>query len=171
MGERERIKPTKRYPASKKERKKVVNISRQFFENIIFNRVEHVEFKDLVIYVVDNIACIVELGEKKFPHLLCLLKKKPTIVLPKVIVDRGATVAVGRGADLMVPGIRRIEGSFGKGSIVVIIDEESGIPVAVGEALMSSEEILERISTIKRGRAIKVIHRPGDKIWRMGEAL
>lgn len=168
----EGLKPSKRYPASKKERRLV---ARYLMDMLGLDSepgsVEHVEYKGFTVYVVDGLPCIVEAEGERFPHLLCLVRRRTPGRLPRVVVDRGATAAVGRGADLMVPGIRRVEGEFGEGDIVVIVDEATGIPVAVGRALMSSREVLERLEGERRGRAVKVIHRPGDLLWRLGESL
>lgn len=171
-GKEARLKPSKRYPASKKERKRVAKYLEELLgSGASADNVEHVEFKEYTIYVVDGLPCIVEEDDVRYPHLLCLVRKRTTSNLPKVIVDRGATSAVGRGADLMVPGIRRVEGEFSPGDIVVIVDEEANIPVAIGKAIMGSEEILEKLEGERRGKAIKVIHRPGDLLWKLGEAL
>ena len=166
------LKPSKRYPASKKEKKRVAKALSSLFQGLTPENVEHVEFRDgTVMYVVDGTPCIIIVGDRVIPHLKCLLTRRTSITLPLVIVDRGATAAVGRGADLMVPGIRRVEGEFEVGDLVVVVDEEARVPVAVGEALMSSSEILEKLAGERRGKAVRILHRPGDKYWKMAEAL
>lgn len=171
-GRENRLRPSKRYPASKKERRSVSRYLEWLLgESGTAVNVEHVEYKNYTIYVVDGLPCIVEEDDARYPHLLCLVRRRTTGNLPRIIVDRGATAAVGRGADLMVPGIRGVEGEFSPGDIVVIVDEETNIPVAVGRALMGSSEIMERLEGERRGRAVKVIHRPGDLLWRLGESL
>jgi len=166
----ERLKPSKRFPAPKKERKKVLRA----LEEIIGasgDNVEHVEFKNVIIYVVDGLPAIIVDGDRMIPHLIFLVRKRTPGLLPKVYVDPGATRAVGRGADLMVPGITRVEGEFEPGILVVVVDESTGIPIAIGEALMSSGEIRERLAGERRGKALRIVHRPGDRYWKMGEAV
>jgi len=164
--------PSKRYPLSKKERRRVLEILSGLMELESVGSLEKAEFRDgFNIIVVDRLPCLVETNEIAFPNLICLLRRRPRLKLARVIVDRGATKAVARGATLMVPGIVAVEGEFGEGDIVVIVDEEAGVPVAIGYALMSSAEIMDKLSGERRGRAIKIIHRPGDKYWRAGEAL
>jgi len=46
----------------------------------------------------------------------------------------------------MAPGIVRIEGEFGKGALVLIVDEKHGKPLAVGESFYDSK-IAENISS------------------------
>jgi predicted RNA-binding protein (TIGR00451 family) len=166
------FRPSKRYPASKKERRRVASLLSNFISGVEPESVEHVEFRDgTILYIVNSLPCIIVVGEKPLPHLKCLLQYKDRVLLPKVVVDRGATAAVGRGADLMVPGIRRLDGTFNSGEVVIIVDEQASVPIAVGEAIMSSEEILEKLAGERRGRAIRVLHRPGDRFWKMAEAL
>ena len=165
------LRPSKRYPASKKEKKRVVRALSSLIQGLTPETVEHVEFDDgTIMYIVDGTPCIIIVDDRVIPHLKCLLSYRANIILPLVIVDRGATAAVGRGADLMVPGIRRVE-EFEAGDLVVVMDEEARVPVAVGEALMSSGEILERLAGERRGKAVKILHRPGDRYWKMAEVL
>ena len=166
----EKIRPSKRFPAPKKERKRVLRELEELI-GVGGDRVEHVEFKGTIIYLVDGIPALVVEGDERFPHLIFLVRRRTPGRLPRVYVDPGATRAVARGADLMVPGITRLEGEFGEGDLVVIVDEASGIPIALGRALMSSSEILERLSGERKGKAIAVIHRPGDRYWKMGESV
>jgi PUA domain protein len=78
-----------------------------------------------------------------------------------VVVDKGAVAFICRGADVMRPGIVRIEGEFDSGELILIVDEVHGKPVALGVSLMSSKEV----GNASRGKMIKTIHHVGDKIW------
>lgn len=81
--------------------------------------------------------------------------------LPKVVVDMGAIRFVARGADIMAPGIRKIDGSLDKGDLAVIVDETHDKPLAIGYLIMDREKILEE----RRGKAIKSLHYVSDKLW------
>ncbi len=83
--------------------------------------------------------------------------------LPKVSVDSGAIPHVCNGADIMAPGIVKIDGEFKKGSKVLIIDERHQKPLALGIALEDSEKIRK----IERGKVIENIHYVGDKHWKL----
>jgi len=87
--------------------------------------------------------------------------------LPKAIVDMGAVRFVCNGADVMAPGIRRYEGIFSKGDVVVVEDEKHGKPLALGEILYSSEEAC----TIKQGPIIRNKHYVSDKVWNSAKTL
>jgi PUA-domain protein len=81
--------------------------------------------------------------------------------MPKAIVDMGAIPYLCKGADVMAPGIRRLEGSFSKGDIVAVVDEKHRKAVAIGEAMLHSEEALK----VNRGVVVKNIHFVSDKAW------
>lgn len=83
--------------------------------------------------------------------------------LPKVIIDMPAVKYIAKGADVMRPGIVKTD-SFERNSIVSIADEKNIMPLAIGEALYSSEEI----SAMETGRAVKNLHYVGDDIWGSG---
>ncbi len=61
--------------------------------------------------------------------------------MPRITVDMGAVPHVVGGADIMAPGIRRVEGSFGEKQLVVIVDEKHGKFLSVGSSLLSSEAL------------------------------
>lgn len=88
-------------------------------------------------------------------------------LLPRIIVDRGAIPHVCNGADVMKPGIIRVEGTFEVGSLIVVVDEEHGKPLAFGLSLHSSRDILSS----KKGKMVKTIHYVGDKIWNIYKNL
>ena len=87
--------------------------------------------------------------------------------LPKAVVDMGAVRFVCNGADVMAPGIRRYEGTFSKGDVVVVVDEKYGKPLALGEILFSSEDAL----AVKQGPVIRNKHYVSDKVWSYAKAL
>ena len=83
-------------------------------------------------------------------------------VLKKITVDMGAVKFVINGADIMRPGITDIEENIKKNQFIIIIDENNKKPLAVGIALLDSEE-MKKTTT---GKVIKNIHFVGDEIWR-----
>jgi PUA-domain protein len=84
-------------------------------------------------------------------------------IAPKAVVDMGAIPFVCKGANVMAPGIRRFEGRFEKQSIIYIVDERYGKPIAVGETLFGFEEMQQ----IRQGAVIKNLHYVGDKTWNL----
>lgn len=115
-----------------------------------------------VIYVGPDILGMVYDG-KPFLTVRGVLKYKPT--LKHVTVDMGAVPFVTNGADVMGPGITDAEESIQEGDLVWIRDIKNGVPLAIGMALRSSEELRSKAP----GKAIKSIHFAGDKLWKTGE--
>jgi len=86
---------------------------------------------------------------------------------PKIVVDMGAVPYVCKGADVMAPGIRRVEGEFGKGDLVVVVDEKHGKALALGESLFDSQTV----RNTKKGAVVKTLHYVSDKIWNFAKTL
>ncbi len=83
--------------------------------------------------------------------------------MPRITVDMGAVPHVAGGADIMAPGIRRVEGNFGERDLVVIIDEKHGKFLSVGRSMLASEAL----AATKKGKVIVNIHYVGDPVWEM----
>jgi PUA domain protein len=103
-------------------------------------------------------------GEKLLPTLLF---QNFASQAPKVVVDMGAVPYVCNGADIMAPGIVRVEGEFGKGDLVLIVDEKHGKPLAIGESLHNAESA----RNTKQGAVVKNLHFVSDKIWNFVKTL
>ena len=108
---------------------------------------------------VDNKLALINFEGTWAPHLKILLQK---IILPKVVVDMGAVKFVVNGADIMRPGITNID-SFEKGELIVIVDETHTKPLAVGKALLSSDNMKNET----KGKVIKNMHYVGDDYWNL----
>ena len=87
--------------------------------------------------------------------------------IPKIVVDMGAVPYVCKGADVMAPGIRRIEGEFNSGDLVVVVDETHGKALALGESLYGSQTA----RTTKKGAVVKTLHFVSDKIWNFAKTI
>jgi PUA-domain protein len=81
--------------------------------------------------------------------------------LPRVTVDMGAVPHVVGGADIMAPGVRKVEGSFAAKQLVVVIDEKHGKSLAIGAALYDSVAL----AATKKGKVITNLHYVSDVIW------
>lgn len=87
--------------------------------------------------------------------------------MPRITVDMGAVPHVVGGADIMAPGIRRVEGVFADNALAVIVDEKHGKFLAIGKSLFDSE----KLSATKKGKAIINLHYVGDQIWEIIKTL
>ncbi len=168
----EKIKISKRHLLSKKEVKEVKDQILKVYPMIPmeWEKVEIAVYQDIILYLDNNFPCIVKKGELTFPSLLCLLKRGYSW-MNGVIIDRGATNAVSRGADLMLPGIKDIKGEFKENSIIAAFDLEKGVPVMVGKTLYNSKEISDLIKQKTKGKAVENLHYAGDLIWKISVSL
>lgn len=104
--------------------------------------------------------CFFNLEGKIVPLLKLLLKNN---FLKKITIDMGAVKFIAAGADLMRPGITEIEDGINKDDFISIIDEKNKTPIAIGQALMNSEEM----RAAESGKVIKNVHYAGDKLWKL----
>ena len=116
------------------------------------------------IYLVDGKPLFFKVGERVLPTLLF---QGFAVRAPKVVVDMGAVPYVCEGADVMAPGIVRVEGEFGKGDLVLVVDEKHGKALALGESLYDSGNA----RSTKQGAVVKNFHFVSDKIWNFAKTL
>ena len=127
-------------------------------------KVEVAEADGIKIFIFDAKPLIVSYGRFLIPTLIF---EEGLKFLPKIIVDMGAVPHVCNGADVMAPGIVKLEGEFRKEDLVAVLDEKNRRVIAVGLALKNSRDIAEA----KRGKVVKNLHYVGDKLWRIIKSL
>ena len=120
--------------------------------------VEVVESEVGAVYLIGGKPLSSKPGDKVLPTLLFT---EFTAKAPKIVVDMGAVPYVCKGATVMAPGIVRIEGEFGKGDLVLVVDVKFGKALALGESLMDAEMPRQT----KKGPVVKTLHYVSDKIW------
>ena len=107
--------------------------------------------------LVNGVVHFFYYNKKPIPTLKLIIKNN---FLPKIIIDMPAVKFIANGADVMRPGIKEFD-NFKKNQIIIIVDETHQKPLAIGEALVSSEEM----KSLDSGKVIKNLHHVGDKIW------
>jgi PUA domain protein len=158
--------PTKqrRYPLKAKEAKQILEEASQKLRidlDGLFGskaNVEVVESDVGEIYLIAGKPVLYKVLDTILPTLLFgeFIAKAP-----KIVVDMGAIPYVCKGATVMAPGIVRIDGEFGKGDIVVVVDIKHGKALALGESLVDADTA----KTTKKGPVVKTLHYVSDKIW------
>jgi malignant T-cell-amplified sequence len=103
------------------------------------------------------------LGRTKNPPASFPLLKDQLLLkdLPVIIVDSGAIKFVCNGANIMRPGIVKIEGVFAAQDIVLVKEEKYGKPIAVGRSMVSSQDM----ASATKGAVVTNLHYVGDKFW------
>ena len=122
------------------------------------SRVEIETVKDSEIVFVDGVPIAFRRNSELAP---VLTNNSALDSMPKVVVDMGAVPHVVGGADIMAPGIRKINGEFAEGQFLVVVDEKHGKYLAVGKALLESRQM----ASTKKGKVIENFHYVGDLIW------
>jgi PUA domain protein len=140
----------------RKDIRKLINQLSKKYAAIQASKVEIAEFEDKKIYILNGKIEFIEDENGIYPFLGGSYLE----TLPVVIVDMGAIRFVCNGADIMSPGITKLD-DFKEGTTVVIRDITHGKGLAVG----ISEKDSSKIELSKKGKAIKNIHYVGDKLW------
>jgi PUA domain protein len=160
----------RRYSIKSKESKRLLlEISKRLDFNLdaffsFKSKVEIVEAQAGKLYLIEGKPLFFKTSNLVMPTLLY---EDFSYNLPRIVVDMGAVPYVCKGANVMVPGIVRVEGDFEKGSLVLIVDEKYAKSLALGDSLYSSEEIRK----MTKGVVVKSLHFVSDKIWNTAKAL
>ncbi len=154
----------RRYPLKAKEAKQIVEDASKKLQldmETLFGakaNVEVVESDVGEIYLIEGKPILFKSDNTVLPTLLFA---EFTAKAPKIVVDMGAIPYVCKGATVMAPGIVRVEGEFGKGNLVLIVDMKHGKALALGESLLDAETARQT----KKGPVVKTLHYVSDKIW------
>jgi len=134
-------------------------------------RIELPKAKTLVLHELDDSTSLItgdsitsiRVGEIYLPFLseIGLLER-----FPKAVVDTGAIKFVCNGANVMRPGIKKFT-EFQKDDIICVVEESHNKFLAVGKALISSDEM----STITKGEVVKNLHYISDKYWEAAKLI
>ena len=134
-------------------------------------KMEFPKIKNLKVHQISNEAQIIigngikilKTDEEYLPFLteIEMLKK-----FPNVMVDVGAIKFMCKGANLMRPGIKKFT-EFEKDQLVCIIEESHHKFLAVGKAIVSSNEL----ENMEKGEIIKNMHYISDKFWETGKII
>lgn len=152
-----------RYRVREKERKEIAEYFNHIFGKNIFTGTEIIDRADangITVLIINNEVLGFFCNEKPFLTIRGLIKYKPDNRC--ITVDQGAVKAILNGADVMAAGVVAAD-KFQKNDFVWVKDELHNTPLAVGIAQMSSAEILG----LKSGKAVKCVHRVGDKLWEL----
>ncbi len=116
------------------------------------------------LYAVNDVLALWKSKDGYIPILTLLLNKQ--VEIKTVVVDMGAIRFVTNGADIMRPGITKIDPLIKKGDILQIVDETHGRTLAVGKAMYNASEM----EKIKEGKVIKNIHTiKKDPVWKFAK--
>ena len=151
-----------RHRLKSKDAKKIQHDIQKIFTSVIIEEKQCIEtgfVEGNKLVFLDNKPCFIYLNEEIIFTVFGIDKLRPKENF--VVIDMGAVKFVTSGADVMAPGITDADTSIEKGDQVWICDEKNHKPLAIGIAIITGEQMINE----KKGKAIKVIHYVGDKIW------
>lgn len=111
------------------------------------------------ILIIGDRILFFEIEGRFFPTLHALLNRY--VKVPTVTVDMGAVKYVVNGADIMRPGVTRIDANVRKDRLVAVIDERHSKPLAVGVSLYDANEM----QSLNKGKVILTKHHINDDLW------
>ena len=79
----------------------------------------------------------------------------------------GAIRYVSNGADVMRPGITKIDPAIKRDEIIEIVDEKHDRAIAVGKALYNAEEM----ELLEKGKAALNLHCIQDGVWKFEKSF
>jgi len=155
----------KSHPLSKSDSNEVISkISSQW-------NIELPKLKTLILHEIDDTTSlitsenftVIRIDGMYIPFLseASLLERFPTVV-----VDAGAIKFVCNGANVMRPGIKK-HSEFKKDDLVCIVEETHNKFLAVGKAMVSSDEM----KNITKGEVVKNLHYISDKYWESAKII
>ena len=113
--------------------------------------------------ITGNGIKILKINDEFLPFLS---ETKTLEKFPYVMVDMGAVKFMCNGANVMRPGIKNFS-DFKKDDIVCVVEESQKKFLAVGKALISSDEM----KGIEKGEVVKNIHYISDRFWEIGKTV
>jgi PUA-domain protein len=154
----------RRYPIRAKEARKILDEASRTLKldlEALFDpkvNVEVVESDVGEIYLFSGNPLLFRADKRVLPTLLFAeyIEKAP-----KIVVDMGAVPYVCKGADVMAPGIVRVEGEFCVSDLVVIIDVKFGKALALGWSLVDAQTA----KSTRKGPVVETVHYVSDKVW------
>jgi len=172
------VRAAKRHPLSKREVRHLLKEVEERLGEPPFTRSPRIELVELAeprrldIYLVDGLPCLARLRDGTLiPLIICLQSRGSGWLRGRVTADKGATMALARGAHLMIPGVRGVEGDFKEGDVVVVLYYETRAPVMVGVAELDSRGLALAAREKRRGRAVRRLHYVGDALWEASRVL
>ncbi|MDA4124279.1 MAG: hypothetical protein OK438_02325 [Thaumarchaeota archaeon] len=88
-------------------------------------------------------------------------------LFPSAVVDQGAIKFLLNGADVMRPGIRRLDDWGGVGRAVVVREDKKERAIAVGVSTVTGAEA----KAMTKGSCLKNVHQVGDRFWNLHKTI
>lgn len=127
-------------------------------------QVECAEPEEGVVFVRLGGFELIQAKEKIIPFLG---SKETLALLPGAVVDEGAIRFLLNGADVMRPGVRKMDDWGGAGRLVVVREEKKERAIVIGLSTVSGAEA----QAMAKGSCLKNLHHVGDRYWELHRAV
>lgn len=117
---------------------------------------DEIKINENIIYKDNNKFLIID-NDSILPHLNSINDEH----YQSVYIDKGAIPFLLKGADIMRPGITKIDQNIERNDIVIVKDENHNKNLAIGFSLFDSKELKEQ----KKGKSIQVYHYFNDTLF------
>ena len=128
------------------------------------SQVDCAEPEEGVVFVTAGGFEFVQYGGKFVPFLG---SPETMGLFPSATVDEGAIRFLINGADVMRPGVRRMDDWGETGRVIIVKEEKKGRAIAVGLSTVTSAEA----KAMTKGSCIKSLHHVGDRFWNLHKAV
>ncbi|MDA3836653.1 MAG: RNA-binding protein [Nanoarchaeota archaeon] len=142
---------------SGKEKKQINEMLWDGYE--LDKKCEAVEDGNIILKDSKKYLIILEKNKKSILKVIPHLKTLNEETFKSVYIDAGAIPFLIKGADMMRPGIQKIDEGISQGDIVLVRDETYSKTLAIGEAIYSSEDMQKQ----EKGISVKILHFMGDE--------
>lgn len=122
----------------------------EFNKKDIIIQLNNILFKNKKHFLIKSQHLKYKIEDEYIPHL----KSDEVKLLKKITIDVGAVPFLVKGADMMRPGIVKIDTSIKKNEIISIVDEIKGLIIGVGIAMHNYEEM----QNMNSGKMILTLH-------------
>lgn len=148
-----------RYFSGKEKKELIQNLTSHY---TLDKKDEIIEYSDILFknkkhFLIETSKFKHKIDETYIPHL----KSSEVKELRKITIDTGAVPFLLKGADMMRPGIVKIEKGIEELEIISIIDEVKGLIIGVGLAMYNSQE-MEKMNS---GKVIQTLHYFKDEYY------
>ncbi len=150
----------KSYMLSKKNGNQVVDIINKRWPNnpkFTTKNIRKVEIDNGESLLIGKEFIAVKIDNYIIPFLTMKFLEIPG----KIVIDKGAVRFICNGANIMRPGVIRVEGTFEIDDIIGVEEAQHGKMLAIGFALVNSLDI----QGMSKGVVMKNMHYIGDKFW------
>lgn len=110
------------------------------------------------VYFINGKPAIANYKNTLIPTLLF---DKALQTLPKITVNMGAIPHICNGADLMAPGVVKIQDNYQQNDYALVVDERHQKPLAIVTTLSDAQTT----RGLTHGKIAKNTHYVGDALW------